>query len=907
MALPAFRARTMFPETAGTSMKQIVPATTVKGDTLLAAVQVSAKVTIIGPGSGWVEVAAQKIVAIEEWTCSVWVLPNWDGVTTEYTWTWGGASKGRHGWIASFSGADLTNPVSAVSNATIKECTPASTVATIDAYTTPTNENRLVQVLFNNEGRAATPPANYTEFADQTAGPAGNYKTAGVEKGEQPKVEITVATQVTMTLGFALQPPQPVQGKGSGSGSGSGTAKGTRGRQAKGTGSGTGGSTSSGTRGRQAKGSGSGTGSGAAKGARGRQAKGTGTGQGFGAGSGILGRQGKGTGQGSGGGSGKGARGRTASAQGSGAGGGSATGTAIKPEQGNPMRVRELIPMHLHLLATTPSGKTYRWAEDGDGPNVIEDLSDSSSVPGGNKDLTASLARKPGIDYGDMKRGTRIEVYGAGRMKLSEFRLERAPQISGDRLQVTPAASGYEAHLLDDSSAQEIFIDADIGAWGETSARRRAEVTTNKYNNSQVSVLPAGTPDPANLSSFLRVPAISHAWSSINNNGGANPDVAESWYDSLGVPIGKLMLDFAVTAGITPGDTAWNDQIFASIDGVVLQELLADLDATVTTAKELAVAEGRYALMVRDYLGTSFNSSGKWETQWKNLRVFGRHGLPVYGSWPGVGLLASDIVAYALARWAPQIHFSTGANGTIRPTEFLIPHLVFKEPTTVAEMIQQATRYELPEWGVWPGQNGPTFYLNKRGQREGAKKWRVRSHEAEFEDTGQQLDKVFNGVIVQGQATDGSTIYIGPAGSGMRYTSERLLDTDPENPINELGPSAKRYAKIQMKGIATMEGMLEAGEIFLEQCKLLDGSGRTTLTGYVEDTNGVRWPYYCVDAGDEIEFIGSSIPGLRYIVNANRNRTGRSVSVDIDAPPDAFEAILEQLYAEYVGLALSNA
>lgn len=909
MAAPAFRSVRLLPAAVAANAVFEVPAGAVAGDTLHIGIKVEDDLITIGLPTGgqtWKAVAAQKENSGEGWTCAVFELANWNGTDTKYTVAWGGASDGRKGAIVAFKGTDTTNPRNATSNATIKE-NAATKNAVVDGYTTTVDECLRVSWVFNNDGLTVTPAAGWTEDADQTDSPQLAHKTEAVNKGEQAAVTHTLGSAVnSMTLGYALQPPPPAEGKGSGSGTGSGSAKGNRGRAGKGAGAGAGAGAAKADRGRQAKGAGAGGGAGSAAGGRGRQGKATGNAAGAGTAKGGRGGRGKGAGAGAGAGSGKAGRGRVGKAQSSGAGSGKAAGTATLPEQGNRMRVRENVPMPLHILVTTPSGKTYRWSEDAVGPNVIEDLADSGSVPGGNKELTATLARKPGIDYGDMKRGSRIQLFGLGRIKLGEYRLERAPQVSGDRLLISPAAAGYESHLLDDPSAQEIFIDAEIGVWGETSARRRAEVTGNKYTNSQVSILPAGTPDPANLSSFLRVPAISHSWSSINNNGGANPDVAESWYDSLGVAIGKVMLDFALITGITPGDTAWNNQIFTSIDGVVLQEMLADLDATAGSAKSYAVADGRYALMLRDYLGTSTNTSGKWETQWKNVRVFGRHGLPVYGSWPAVGVLASDVVAYALARWAPQIDFSTGANGTIKPTQFAIPHLTFKEPTTTAEMVQQAVRFELPEWGVWPGPTGPTFYLNQRGEREGAKRWRVRSHEAEFEDTGQQLDKVFNGVIVQGQATDGSTIYVGPTGSGMRYVSDRLVDRDPQNPVNEMGPGAKRYARIQMKGIATMDGMLEAGEVFLEQCKLLDGSGKLTLTGLVEDLNGRRWPYYCVEAGDELEMIGSSIPGLRYIVNAARNRSGRSVSVDIDAPPDAFEAILEQLYAEYVGLGFAN-
>ena len=219
MAVPAFRARTMFAEASGTSMTFAAPSIAA-GDCVLTAVQLGSKQTIVVPSAAWKEALPQVIPAIEAWTVGLIYLPNWNEAEhgKEWTVTWGGSSISRHGFISTWSGCDPTNPISAVSNPSgIKECTPASTIATVDAYTTPSNENLLLQFLYNNEGRSATPPTGYTEFADQAAGPAGNYKNAGVEKGEQAKVEITVAKQVTMTAGVALQPPQAASIPGPGS------------------------------------------------------------------------------------------------------------------------------------------------------------------------------------------------------------------------------------------------------------------------------------------------------------------------------------------------------------------------------------------------------------------------------------------------------------------------------------------------------------------------------------------------------------------------------------------------------------------------------------------------------------------------------------------------------------------
>jgi hypothetical protein len=105
-----------------------------------------------------------------------------------------------------------------------------------------------------------------------------------------------------------------------------------------------------------------------------------------------------------------------------------------------------------------------------------------------------------------------------------------------------------------------------------------------------------------------------------------------------------------------------------------------------------------------------------------------------------------------------------------------------------------------------------------------------------------------------------------------------------------------------MKRVATNLGAEEAAERFLEQTKLLDGSGEATLTGFVEDEHGAEYPYYCVKSGDLFDPIDSSNPGYRYVINANRGRAARSNAIALDAPPDSFEALLERLDVEEIGI-----
>jgi hypothetical protein len=553
--------------------------------------------------------------------------------------------------------------------------------------------------------------------------------------------------------------------------------------------------------------------------------------------------------------------------------------------------------MRQYMLVTTPGGKTYRWGEDESSPDrVFEGLQDSDSVPGGCKELSCSLARKPGVDYSDMQGGSKVELFGAGQYKVWEGTLQDAPRASGDRLVMTPAAVGYQSHLSDDESAQCIPIDADMTAWEGPSARRKEQYKAYGLNqNAQVELLPSG--DPAGSGA----PAISHSWSRINATGSSPTtlDLAQSFYSSQGVELGRVMLDFAnIKGGSSP---TWTTSISAGIDDEMAgQELLKDWDASSASNQSFGVAAGKFFLMLETYWNAALSAEGGWEDQYRNIRAFDRSGIPFYGTWPNVGVLASDVIAYALSRWAPLLSFSTGSIGSIRPSTFPIPHLPFKEPTTVQDIIDKSNRFELNEWAVWPGQFGPTFYMNPRGEREGRKRWRGRVGATQLRETGQSIKRVFNGVLVQYQDTDGSTRVIAPPGSGYRSTSSRLLDVDPLNPANQI-PGLRKWTKISMKRMATNLGAEETGERFLEQAKLLDGSGEATLTGFVEDEHGAELPYYCVKAGDLFDPIDSSNPGYRYIISANRGRSARSNAIALDAPPDSFEALLERLDVEEIG------
>jgi len=552
--------------------------------------------------------------------------------------------------------------------------------------------------------------------------------------------------------------------------------------------------------------------------------------------------------------------------------------------------------MRLTHLATTPSGKTYRWGEDEPGAeNCFEDLTDSDSVPGGDKELNCSLPRKPHIDYADMQRGTTIRQYGAGRDRpLREFRLQDAPKTSGDRLVMNPAALGLQAHLSDDESAQEIFIDADESAWGDSSTQRRADSIKGGYPI--VASASKGFADKGAAPS-----GIIFDFTNVSLEEGRN-ECGEQCYYGGDVDIGKIISGFRVISG-PEGNASWADLLRGAKKDILSGgDYLDGTNLKATTqagAVSLELPEDgyKYAFLVSCWLGSGASGNMSDIHLWTLPKVIGRHGLPIYGTWPNLGVLFSDVIAYALGKWAPLIDFTTGPNGTIQPTKFLIPHLAFKETGTVMQMAEQGNRFEMDEWAVWAGRSGPTFYLNPRGEREGRKRWRMRSREAQLKDTGASFDSSANAVVVVWQDFDGTSRLVGPPGSGLSLTDSRLLDTDPLNPANQI-PGLRKYKKIATKSKGTLEGAIETGQRYLEGLKQLDNSGEATLTGYVEDEHGMFWPYHYVKSGDLLDSLDGK--GDRYVVSAGRTRASRSASVALDAPPDSREAMLERLDAEEV-------
>lgn len=543
--------------------------------------------------------------------------------------------------------------------------------------------------------------------------------------------------------------------------------------------------------------------------------------------------------------------------------------------------VRELPPLRLSHVIETPSGRFFRWGEDDPNPaRVPSGVRFSDTMPGGFENADATLPRKAGEDDADFERLSTWHIYGAGGEKAWEGRIERAPRVSGNESSVSPSAVGWQAHLEDDKSAREIYVDRDLSHWGPWSRQRQVDMNAVQYFEGQGSIetLPDAT---------TKVPGISHKFERIATTAGSGPfAVFESWYDGHGIPLGLMYLNQSqVGINVNP---SWTVSAQLHVD---------DRGATPGSAStgNLQGAPGprylsnanpalKFGLLQTAHSGT-FTGDIEVRVDWKNLTMYGNHGLTGYGPDPN-GLLASDIVAHVVGKFAPQLTATTGTNGSIQTSGFVVPHLVFMDRTTAGDMVKQTARFGLWDFAVW---DNKTFWWHDRNARGRA--WRTRIGPAQFEESGPSFERVWNSLLVQYQDVDGSTRTVGPPGSGSDTEDVALVDLDPENPANSAG--VIRRTMLTM-GVSTPAAATTAGQRFLQESKLLDRSGRARILGHIESDRGVVFPYWAVRAGDTISFIDAADSSPRRVIRTEKDHASRTCSVDLDAPPEGLQQLLER-------------
>lgn len=264
--------------------------------------------------------------------------------------------------------------------------------------------------------------------------------------------------------------------------------------------------------------------------------------------------------------------------------------------------------------------------------------------------------------------------------------------------------------VLKENPYREIYVDRDLGKWGDAPAARVHDLTTIG-GHPQMGELNIGfddgtSPIPAN---HTGAHILWHTERVYSPSAG-NVAWKESWYDAQGIPIGALYYDYqSYDAGaggvglLGAGGALWlaNARIqnrTNTLSSADMYDESADLaDGTgQKTGYVLATALDRTYGSLRVRYGTAaIASDGSWATMWRNVAVYGAHGLARQGSDPG-GFYPHQIVVDALRRV-----FNAGILAHVNEaTTFILRHYLADNKTPEA-VIDDMAKFMGWYWGVW--------------------------------------------------------------------------------------------------------------------------------------------------------------------------------------------------------------
>lgn len=542
---------------------------------------------------------------------------------------------------------------------------------------------------------------------------------------------------------------------------------------------------------------------------------------------------------------------------------------------------REYPPDQLAVRIDAPNGYSNRWAEDEFlGQNVMSGIELEDEMPGGDKSMNGVLARDPQFNWYDMEAYAEMRVYNP-LMDVFEGFLDKAPDVSGDQMSITPQALGYQSILEDDRAASMGFIDSDMTKWGDISTQRRIEVLSVNYQwnvDMATGFQDAGETPPGLVFTFTTKVA------------GQNC-IGEAWYYGDGADIGMVITDFRSLTGVGE-DGRFVDQVgLANQDsGAGPYNVGANLKQVTTNEHKVSASElGRkYAWITNQFNepGGVFDFTNNVHG-WLTPKVIGTHGMEPQGTWPSIGYRAKQMLEYLIPRLAAPLECRAE---DIDDDGFLIQQAWYGEKGPTSDIVHDLTKYSLYDWFV---RRGKRFQLKIPGSY--GKFWKAYVAGSNLNEVGLDSQSLWKEIVVRYQDVTGRTCFVGPPGSNCEVESPLLELTDPDHPA--VRAKRTRREVLDLRGISNPGQAIEVGIRFLEEANLLNHAGSATLTGYVMDHNSIFWPAACVKSGDWVSFVDAADSSYRKIVNRKYNHAQKGAEIDIDAPPSGMEALLERLQA----------
>jgi hypothetical protein len=522
--------------------------------------------------------------------------------------------------------------------------------------------------------------------------------------------------------------------------------------------------------------------------------------------------------------------------------------------------VNASISLDLFAEVTTADGTRYKWnANEAPGSRPIN-LSYRSKIGEGFSDASLQLPRRIDLDYADLNLGDTVSIVGADGSIVYEGYVAAMPRELSDRHVIGVTLTGWMAHAKD-RQFQEIYVDRDVGQWGDMPIERKAAHLTG--GNS--------------LGDFSYAADMGGLVCAFPNQALGTFTNSEAWYAA---PPSVTISRVGYRGKATSLPAGWTQTFMAGDSRAAGSETYTPtLDDTLRSTS-LTTAR-RYLAHTIASAGTAATPASGASVVLSKLAVYGSHGLTTHAgdSTEPDGLYLSDILKNVAQRYCPFLDTSG-----VQTNTYIVQHCAFRDPTFPYDAFLELNKYALWHLGVWDNKQ-----LVYKPYDLTDYDWEIRTDDPgiTFAPQGPSTDSLFNGIAVT--YTDPLT------GTSNRITPETtatLSDASSANPWT--AHSRRHWDEITLSTPTFAAQAALLGAAALADRNRPKTPGTITATGYIRDRAGNPQPVSKVRAGDTIAVTNFN-DVIRLIVEADYDDEQKTVSLSIDKPFALLDAYLDRL------------
>jgi hypothetical protein len=518
------------------------------------------------------------------------------------------------------------------------------------------------------------------------------------------------------------------------------------------------------------------------------------------------------------------------------------------------------LPLDLYIEVTTADGTRYRWDANQLAGSLPLNLSFRTKIGEGFSDASLQLARRIDLDYADLNLGDSVSITGADGGIVYEGYVAAMPRELADSHSIGVTLTGWMSHAKD-RRFQEIYVDRDIGQWGDMPLERKAGVgaAAIAFGDFSYSAVQGGLV------------------CALPNQALGTRTLSEAWYAA---PPGCTVANVGYRGTTTSLPVGWLQQFFTTNSrddtGAVGSTPTLDDTLRLTTIGTPA----RYINHNTYSNSNAATPAAGANVAFSKLAIYGNHGLTrrTGDTAEPDGLYLSDILKNVAQRWCPLLN----TNG-VQDNSYVVQHCAFRDPTYPYDAFLELNKYALWHLAAWDNRT-LTFKPYDLTDYD----WEIRTDDpgTTFSPQGPSTDSLFNGIGVT--YTDPLT---GVVDRITPETTSTLADTSTANPWT--AHSRQHWDEITLSTPTLAAQAAQLGVAALADRNRPKTPGTITVTGYIRDRAGNLQPVSKVRAGDTIKITNFN-DVIRLIVESDYDDEQKTVSLSIDKPFALLDAYLDR-------------